>query len=150
MLGDERVLEADVEVGVRVGGEGHAVFPDKVARVAVFVLEGVFDLERRSMLATFVMMLWYARVRGLAEQGRFFVVGGRDVEKGALGTDMHVHHLAITFHAINDRCDKYESVLARKVADAALILVVVAGMGREVEFEGRGKGREGGQQDNET
>ena len=63
---------------------------------------------------------------------------------------MHVHHLAITFHAINDRCDEYKSVLASKVADAALILVIVASMGRKVKFEGRGKSGEGSQQDDET
>ena len=55
---------------------------------------------------------------------------------------MHVHHLAITFHTINDRRDEYKSVLAREVADAALILVIVASMGRKVEFECRGKSGE--------
>lgn len=91
----------------------------------------------------------------LSRNGRGRVGGGlppwwtRQREE-IVGTDMHVHHLAITFHAIDDRCDEHKSVLARKVADAALILVIVAGMGRKVEFEGRGKSREGSQQDDET
>ena len=62
--------------------------------------------------------------------------------EGALGTDMHVHHLAITFHAIDNCRNEYKSVLARKVADAALVLVIVASMGRKVEFKGRGKSGE--------
>lgn len=136
MLRNERVFEAHVEVGVCVGGEGHAVLAHEVAGVAVFVLEGVFDLERFMMLATCVMLFYHAVL--LKEQGSHPPLKRRE----AVGTDMHVHHLAIAFHAINDRRDEYKRVLARKVADAALILVTVARMGCKVEFEGRGKSGE--------
>ena len=56
---------------------------------------------------------------------------------------MHIQRLPVALGAVNDRGYHDQRFSLDEVADASLVFVAVAGVGRDVELESEGEGEEG-------